>query len=52
MNLDSMRSKVKEKEGTILHFKVNGSRNQIEEFNGEIIELYPSIFLVRLKVRK
>ena len=44
MNLDSMRSKVKEKEGTILHFKVNGSRNQIEEFNGEIIELYPSIF--------
>lgn len=49
MNLDSMRSKVKEKEGTILHFKVNGSRNQIEEFNGEIIELYPSIFLVRLE---
>ena len=49
MNLDSMRSKIKEKEGTILHFKVNGSRNQIEEFNGEIIELYPSIFLVRLE---
>ena len=49
MNLDTMRNKIKEKEGNILHFKVNGSRNQIEEFNGEIIELYPSIFLVRLE---
>ena len=48
MNLDSMRSKIKEKEGTILHFKVNGSRNQIEEFNGKIIKLYPSIFIVSL----
>ena len=49
MNIDTIKAKVREKEGETLHFKVNGSRNQIEEFNGEIIELYPSIFLVRLE---
>ena len=47
MNLDSMRSKIKEKEGTILHFKVNGSRNQIEEFTGEIEGTYNYIFVIR-----
>ena len=43
-----LKAKVREKEGETLHFKVNGSRNQIEEFNGKIIKLYPSIFIVRL----
>ena len=32
----------------ILHFKFNGSRNQIVEFDGEIIETYHSIFVVKL----
>ena len=43
MNIDTIKAKVREKEGETLHFKVNGSRNQIEEFNGKIIKLYPSI---------
>lgn len=48
MNVDKIRSEVKSKEGKILHFKFNGSRNQIVEFDGEIIETYHSIFVVKL----
>lgn len=48
MNVDKVRSEVKSKEGKILHFKFNGSRNQIQEFDGEIIETYHSIFVVKL----
>ncbi len=48
MNIDKIREDVKLKEGEILHFKFNGSRNQIVEFDGEIIETYPAIFLVKL----
>ena len=48
MNVDKVRSEVKSKEGKILHFKFNGSRNQIQEFDGEIIETHHSIFVVKL----
>ena len=48
MNVDKVRSEVKSKEGKILHFKFNGSRNQIVEFEGEIIETYQAIFVVKL----
>ena len=48
MNIDKVREEVKLKEGEILHFKFNGSRNQIMEFDGEIIETYPAIFVVKL----
>lgn len=48
MNLDRIREEIKEIEGEILHFKFNGSRNQIEEFDGKIIETYKSIFVVKL----
>ncbi len=49
MNIETMREKIKEKEGEVLHFKFNGSRNQVEEFKGEIIKTYPAIFLIRLE---
>lgn len=48
MNVDKVRDEVKSKEGKILHFKFNGSRNQIVEFDGEIIETHHSIFVVKL----
>ncbi len=48
MNVDKVRDEVKSKEGKILHFKFNGSRNQIVEFKGEIIETYQAIFVVKL----
>ena len=49
MNIDIMREKIKEKQGEVLHFKFNGSRNQVEEFKVEIIKTYPAIFLIRLE---
>ena len=48
MNVDKVRDEVKSKEGKILHFKFNGSRNQIVEFDGEIKETYHSIFVVKM----
>ena len=48
MNIDKVREDVKLKEGEILHFKFNGSRNQTLEFDGTIIETYPAIFVVKL----
>ncbi len=48
MNIDKVRNEVKLQEGEILHFKFNGSRNQIVEFDGKIIETYHSIFVVKL----
>ena len=36
MNVDKVRDEVKSQEGKILHFKFNGSRNQIVEFDGKI----------------
>ena len=32
MNIDKVREEVKLKEGEVLHFKFNGSRNQIVEY--------------------
>ena len=49
MNLDIIKEQVRGRKGEILNFKFNGSRNQIEEFQGEIIKIYPSIFLIRLE---
>ena len=49
MNVDKVRDEVKSKEGEILHFKFNGSRNQKQEFEGEIIETYQAIFVIKLR---
>lgn len=32
---------------TLLHFKYNGARNQIEEFDGIITETYNYIFIIK-----
>lgn len=48
MNIDKVREEIKLKTGEVLHFKFNGSRNQIMEFDGEIIETYSAIFVVKL----
>ena len=46
-----MISKIKEKldkvKGQELHFKYNGARNQIEEFNGYIDNTYNYIFTIK-----
>ncbi len=49
MNINVIRKEIQQRQGEILHFKFNGSRNQIEDFKGRIIQTYPAIFLVRLE---
>ena len=46
--ISKIKDNLESKKGKNLHFKFNGARNQIEEFNGKIIKLYPSIFIVSL----
>lgn len=48
MNIDSIKKKLSDEKGKTLHFKFNGARNQKEEFQGEIIKMYPAIFLIRV----
>ena len=46
-----MINKIKEdvinKKGKVLKFRHNGTRNQIEEFKGIIMETYNSIFIIK-----
>ena len=48
MNKNTIKNKIELLKGKIIHFKYNGSRNQIEEFNGVIENTYNSIFTIRL----
>ena len=47
MNRTLLRKKIQEKKGNIYKFTFNGSRNQCEKFSGQIIDTYPSVFLIR-----
>ena len=38
-----------QRKGKLLKFKFNGSRNQIEEFEGIIKNTYPAIFTIETK---
>ena len=49
MNKDALREKIQQKEGKDYDFVFNGSRNQVEQFSGTIIETYPSVFLVETR---
>lgn len=46
MNIQKIKNKIEELKNQKLHFKLNGSRNQIEEFDGIITESYNYIFIV------
>ena len=46
MNLDIAKNKVREMLGLHLKFIYRGVRNQIEEFEGKIVDCYPRIFIV------
>ena len=48
MNIQKIKETLKKKEGKRLKFKFNGARNQIEEFGGKIIRMYPSIFTIEV----
>ena len=46
MNIEKIKNNIEGLKNQSLHFKINGSRNQIEEFDGKIIETYNYIFII------
>ena len=49
MTIEKVRDKVNSYKGKNLKFRFNGSRNQIEEFGGTIINTYDAVFIIRLQ---
>lgn len=48
MSIEKVKTKIRKLEGEKLNFRFNGSRNQVEEFVGEVVEIYSSIFIVKV----
>lgn len=48
MNIEKVKNRIKKYEGARLNFRFNGSRNQVEEFQGEVVGIYSSIFIVKV----
>ncbi len=49
MNIEMLKNRISNYKGKTLNFRFNGSRNQIEEFSGKIIETYDSIFTIMVE---
>ncbi len=45
--INKVKDNIKSKKGEKLHFRFNGARNQIDEFDGIIVETYNSIFTIK-----
>ena len=45
--INKIREDLVSKKGQVLQFRHNGTRNQIEEFKGVIIETYNYIFTIK-----
>lgn len=48
MSIAKIKRKLENYKGEIIRFKYNGSRNQIEEFEGTIENTYNYIFTIKL----
>lgn len=48
MTLDKIREVVKNNLGIMHSFRFKGTRNQTEEFDGRIVAMYPSVFIIEL----
>lgn len=48
MNKSIVKNNIETIKGKKIHFKYNGSRNQVEEFDGVIYDTYNSVFTIRL----
>ncbi len=46
--ISKIKEEIQNKKGEKLHFKFNGARNQIEEFDGMIMETYNYIFTIKI----
>ena len=49
MNKSRVKDNIESYKGRTLHFKYNGSRNQVEEFDGIIENTYNAIFTIKLE---
>lgn len=47
MSIEKIKNIILSNMDKTINFKVNGSRNQVEEFSGKIISAYPAVFTVR-----
>ena len=45
--INKIKEEIENKKGETLHFRFNGARNQIEEFEGIIIDTYNYIFIIK-----
>ena len=45
--INKIREDVKSRKGQVLKFRHNGARNQIEEFQGVIIDTYNYVFTIK-----
>lgn len=45
--INKIKDDIKNKKGQSFHFRFNGARNQIEEFDGIIIEVYNYVFIIK-----
>ena len=52
MNIAKIKENLETQKGKMIHFKYNGARNQIEEFDGIIENTYNAIFTIRLENAK
>ena len=48
MNIQKIRTYISQNKGKQFLFKFKGARNQTEEFSGKIIEVYRSIFIIKV----
>ena len=48
MNIYKIRNNILLNKGKCLKFRFNGNRNQVEEFQGFIENVYSSVFTIRL----
>lgn len=48
MILDNVKKKIEMNKGLLKRFIFHGTRNQNEEFEGTIIKMYNSLFLVKM----
>ena len=48
MNRSTIKDSIETYKGRKIHFKYNGSRNQVEEFDGIIENTYNVVFTIRI----
>ena len=52
MMIDNIKKVVEKNQGIKCSFRFQGSRNQVDEFHGVIVDLYPAIFTIETENNK